>query len=92
MSPDADDLVPVTYPEPAVNAPARQDDEHDDDNAAFNLKMAKFCKAQTWGHFKTFVWKKISGNRGHGAIELTCPYHKKNQTTSCKKACSLRGR
>ena len=61
-------------------------------DVAFNAHMLRFCKEQSWGHFTTWVWRKTLPGRVHGAIEVTCPYHKKSSRTSCKKACSLRGR
>ena len=59
----------------------------------FDVYMTEYCKRQQWGHFRLFTWKKIQpGARAHGAIELTCPYHRKTQKTLCKKSCNLRGR
>jgi len=86
--PSVDDPPPSQYeapPSPA--APAEEGEEQDLD---WNAHMRATCAMQEWGPFR-FGWK-LATHEAHGAIEVTCPFHKKNDTTNCKKLMQVRGR
>ena len=54
-------------------------------------EMQAFVRSLEWGHF-SWSWKRTAPSRRHGVIELTCPYHKLNQSSGCKKTVALQNR
>ena len=58
---------------------------------AFNEHMRNLCRCNPWGPF-TFVWRPAGVDIPHGAVQVTCPFHRKTDSTDCKKTMSLRER
>ena len=55
-------------------------------------KMRHVLAAEDWLPF-TFTYKRIkAGQAPNGAIEATCPFHRKNAQTTCKKSLNIVGR
>ena len=57
----------------------------------WDSEMQAFVRGLEWGHF-TWSWKRSAPTRRHGVLELTCPYHKLNTGSLCKKTIALQSR
>lgn len=79
VEPD-EDAVPAAVPV----SPARSDDSGSDDSA-----VPKLGKPAAWGPFKLTV-KQPAGGRPFGGVEASCPFHRRNAKTGCKKYLQLR--
>ena len=55
-------------------------------------QMRARCLEERWEPF-TFTYKRARpGQAAHGAIEASCPFHRKNVQTGCKKSLNVLGR
>ncbi len=79
VEPD-EDAIPAEAPVPS----ARSDDSGSDDSA-----VPKLGKPAAWGPFKLTV-KQPAAGRLFGGVEATCPFHRRNAKTGCKKYLQLR--
>ncbi|CAE7233185.1 unnamed protein product [Symbiodinium sp. KB8] len=56
------------------------------------VSVRRLLSSSRWGVFRiTPKQPKSKGGGTYGGYEGTCPFHKKNELTSCKKFCGIRG-
>ena len=90
-----ENLLDIDDEAPAPDAAAGSKDHLDMSGPevdAFNHVCWARCRDESWGPFTSWVWRPAAAARPCGGIEVTCPFHKRNTTSGCKKQVSLRSR
>ena len=74
----------------SVAGPVVQAESVDEFNVvAWNQSLMDVCRTTSWGPF-AFTYKSAGPGLMYGSLQATCPYHKKSESTGCKKTVKLR--
>lgn len=79
---------PIAPPQPGRAARARPAPH---DVGDFDVSMRVLVNEMSWPPF-LMTYKNMSQGCPHGAVQATCPFHKKTSQTLCKKTFNLRER
>ena len=74
----------------SVASPVVQAESVDEFNVvAWNQSLMDVCRTTSWGPF-AFTYKSAGPGLMYGSLQATCLYHKKSESTGCKKTVKLR--